>query len=439
MTEFSGGTAAVRQPKRSPVTGKVLFLIDNLLEMGGAEGALSKIVGRLPALGFPCSIATFHLRRDPEYLPSFPCPVREFPLSRTISMQGIRTAFDLRKFVRQERFDIIHTMFPTSDLWGGPVAQFGSDTLLVSGRRDLGIVRTSKHDLMYRWLGRHLDQVQAVSDAASQACIERDKIQPGRVFTVHNGVEIEKIAAQPAIDNLAATYGLHPDGKTVIASVGQIWPVKGVDTLVDAAAIVCRKHPKTNFIIAGFANGEWAEQLQWRILSLGLESNVKIVGYVRSIIPLLKASDIFCLLSRSEGLSNALLEAMACGLPPVVSNVGGNPEVVCDQQSGFLVPRENPEAAAERIIRLIEDPALARRMGENGRARVNQYFTADAMVRRMAELYSGLLAGRNARGKSRRLSVQPAAAGIAQNSGSFAAGGDLAAASGRVGQEEQGT
>ncbi len=377
-----------------PVNGKVLFLIDNLLVMGGAEGALSKIVRGLPALGFPCSIATFHLRKDPEYLALFPCEIREFPMSRTYDLQALRTALALRKFVRQEKIDIIHTMFPTSDLWGGPLAQLGGRIKLVSGRRDLGIVRESKHEWMYRLLAGHFDQVQAVSQAASQACIERDGIRPERVFTVHNGVEIEAIASQPRMAHLHGIYGLNPDGATVIASVGQIWPVKGLDVFIDAAAIVCRQFPKTNFLIAGFANEEWSQRLNAQIDSLGLQNNVKIIGYVRSIIPLLKAADIFCLMSRSEGLSNALLEAMACGLPVVATNVGGTPEVVADGESGFLVPKEDPQAAADRILQLIRDPNLARRTGDAGRARVNQHFSADTMVRRMAELYGTLLEGK---------------------------------------------
>jgi len=161
-----------------PSKAKVLFLIDELLGSGGAEGALSKIVRHLPRFGFSCAIGTFKLAKDSEFLSRFPCAIFELPLRRVYDWQALQVALKLRRIVAQERFDIIHTMFPASDLWAGPIAKFGSRALLVSGRRDLGIVRESKHDLAYRWLRNQYDQVQAVSEAARQACILRDGLSP---------------------------------------------------------------------------------------------------------------------------------------------------------------------------------------------------------------------------------------------------------------------
>ncbi len=362
--------------------------------MGGAEGALLKIVTHLPKLGYKCAVGSFDLSRDPEFLSLFPCPVHDLTVRRIYDWKALRVAVRLRKLVARERFDIIHTMFPTSDLWGGPIARFRRRALLVSSRRDMGIVRSRKHDLAYRWLGGQFDQVQAVSDAVGRACIARDGLDPRRVATVHNGVELERIAAVEPFAGLAGAFGLHPDGATVVTAAGKIWPVKGIDILIRAAAIVCREFPRTNFVVAGWLGDDYAKQVQQQAASLGLSGNMKFIGRSPRIVSILKACDIFCVPSRSEGLSNALLEAMACALPTVATEVGGNPEVVVPGQTGFLVPSEDPEAAAARILDLLRDPELRTRMGASGRDRVRERFTVEVMVRRMAELYQELLSSR---------------------------------------------
>lgn len=370
---------------------KVLFLIDGLLGMGGAEGALLRMVTHLPELGCQCSIGTFDLSRDPEFLKLFSCPVYDLSLRRTYDWKALRVAVKLWRLIVRERFDIVQTMFPTSDLWGASIARLARRPLLISSRRDMGIVRSRKHDLAYRWLGRRFDQVQAVSEAVRLACIAKDGLRPDRVVTVHNGVEFERIVAAKPWADLAGSFGLNPDGATLVTAPGKIWPVKGVDVLIRATAMVCREYPRTNLVVAGLVEGEYPRGLQELARSLGVDANVKFIGRLRPILSILKSCDVFCQLSRSEGMSNALLEAMACGLPCVATAVGGNPEVVVDGETGFLVESEDAEAAAGRILALLRNPSLGRRMGENGREVVRQHFTVEVMVRRMAALYHNLL------------------------------------------------
>ena len=370
---------------------KILFLIDRLMGMGGAEGALAKMVRHLPRYGFDCSIGAFGLTDNKEFLANFPCPVYNLSLTCVYNLQALRVARELRQIVTREQFDIIHTMFPSSDLWGGPLARLGSKALLVSGRRDLGIVREAKHNLAYRLLRNQYDQVQAVSEAARQACIKQDGLSPERVFTVHNGIEIGKIQQTSAFSNLAQTFGVNPLGRTVISSAGQLWPVKGADVLIRAAALVCKQVPETNFLITGFSANQYGRELQELARSLGLEKNVRLPGRLTGILSVLKACDVFALTSRSEGLSNGLLEAMACGLPCVATNVGGNPEVIEDGKSGLLVPSEDHEAIAARILELLRNPAKARALGASGNERVATHFSVDAMASRMANLYQNML------------------------------------------------
>jgi glycosyltransferase involved in cell wall biosynthesis len=124
--------------------------------------------------------------------------------------------------------------------------------------------------------------------------------------------------------------------------------------------------------------------------TLGLSANVRFLGKANNVQELLEQCDVFCLLSRSEGMSNALLEAMAAGIPCVATAVGGTPEVIEDGRTGYLVPSEDAGAAAERILRLLDHPEEARQIGEAARLVVRQRFSAQRMVDDLVRSYEGL-------------------------------------------------
>jgi glycosyltransferase involved in cell wall biosynthesis len=136
---------------------------------------------------------------------------------------------------------------------------------------------------------------------------------------------------------------------------------------------------------------DYFQQVNELARHLNVSASLEFMGQSRAVPSLLKGCDTFYLPSRSEGLSNAMLEAMACSLPCVAANVGGNRELVEEESSGFLVPPEEPAAAAERIVRLLRDPSLALRMGQRGRRIVEAGFSAQVMMARLLELYDSLL------------------------------------------------
>ena len=133
------------------------------------------------------------------------------------------------------------------------------------------------------------------------------------------------------------------------------------------------------------------------IAATGLEKNIKLLGFVGDPVPLLKMSHAFCLLSHSEGFSNALLEAMACGVPSVVTRVGGNPEAIHDGENGFLVPVGDDAAAAERLLFLLRNPERAVQIGQAGRTSAETRFSADTMINKLISLYRDLLAERESK------------------------------------------
>src|SRR6185503_12747100 len=371
---------------------RVLFLIDRLHSIeGGAEGAVHKLCRFLPAHGFQCSVATFWAGEGVER--QFPCPVHLFPIGRTYDWTALRNARTFAHLLRSEQVKIVHTFFPASDLWGGFVARLSGCPILVSSRRDMGILRLRKHELPYRLVNRLFDQVQAVSEKVREFCILQDHFPPDRVATVYNGVDLDAIDdAVPAGRSELVADSNAP----VVVTVANMRFVKGIDVLVNAAARVRERIPEAILVVIGGALEEpsCAERVNAAVVQLGLAQNFKFLGTRTDVASLLKSSEVFCLPSRSEGMSNALLEAMACGLPCVATDVGGNAEVVTEGGSGFLVPNEDADALAARIVTLLQDRQRAQRMGQEGRRLVESKFTVRHMIERLTFLYRGLLRDR---------------------------------------------
>lgn len=373
----------------------ILFLIDVLYGThGGAEGVLWRITQGLPKERYRCSIATFASYADRVAADRFPCAVYRFPIERTYDLHALWTALRLGRLIRAERVSIVHTFFPTADLFGGLIARLSGCPIVISSRRDMGFQRTALHRAAYRLAGGLFDQVHAVGEQVRQYHIQQDGLKPGKVVTLYNGVDLAAIDGAPPGSQLRELAG--EKASQVVLCVANIRPVKAMEVLVETAAIVRRALPGVRFVVAGAVQDtEYMRRVADLAARLGVSEQVLFVGQRADVIPMLKGCDLFFLPSRSEGLSNALLEAMACRRPCVVTDVGGNRELVADGRSGYLVPDGDPAAAARRVIGVLADPAAAAAMGREGRRTVEERFTAQGMIYRLTALYEDLLAKRS--------------------------------------------
>jgi L-malate glycosyltransferase len=378
---------------QSPV--HVLFIIDQICRLGGAERILMNTARLLLKERFSCSVATFKTDPKLEALREFPCPLYIFPLNKTYNWNAFGVARRLRTLIRTEQARITHTFFETSDLWAAPVAKISGCPILLSSRRDMGIFRTRKHQLAYRIVNRLFDRVLAVSNEVRTYSIKKDHISPRRVETLYNGVDMAEIDGKADEGNVRQELGLSTDAP-VVSTLANIRSIKGIDILARAAQRICREFPNAAFLVVGrVLEPHTMSDLRKQVESLQLVTNFRFVGELANPFPLLRASNVFCLPSRSEGFSNALLEAMACGLPCVATRVGGNAEALEEGKSGYLVASEDADAMADRILRLLRDPVLARRMGEVARETVRARFSMDAMMNRLMGIYDELLAAKN--------------------------------------------
>jgi len=366
----------------------VLLVLDQFPKtLGGGERIVLRLAALLPQYGYRATILTFSAHPESAGLHSPPCPIYLLPLQRTYDLAALRAALEMRRFLRQQRIRIVQTFFESSDLWGGFVTKTMSDAKLIWSRRDMGILRDSKHHLAYRLMSRIPDRVFAVSEEVRQHCVAVDRIKSSRVETIYNGLDIA--------DWDSASKPAKLPGALVVATVGNIRRVKGHDVFIKAAASVVAQFPQVSFNIAGdVLEPDYFAELETLIRNLNLSDRFHFAGGVANLREYLSTADIFVLPSRSEGFSNAIVEAMAASLPVVATDVGGNAEAVTEGVNGLIVPAEDPAALASAILRLLSDPSKAREMGAAGKKLAAEKFTTDAMMHQITQAYASLLTRR---------------------------------------------
>lgn len=377
----SNQTATAARPVGRRVN--VLYIVDQLCEMGGAERVLLNTIRLLPRDRFRPHLLTFKIDRSLGIFDTMPCSWDLFPLRRTWDMNALRVAGQIHRLVQQQQIDIVHTFFETSDIWAGPISRLSGARILISSRRDMGILRSAKHRLAYQIANRFYSQIQTVSEQVRQYCIAHDGLSPGKVLTLYNGVDLDKIETAPAtvIPDLAGAL-------QIIVTVAHVRKVKGIDVLLRAASRLRAEFPAAHWVVIG-DNHQPAhyEELMRLRAGLGLAGRVHFPGPIENVFGLLRAAHVFCLPSRSEGLSNALLEAMACSLPCVATNVGGNPELIEHGHNGLLIDNEDDRGLAEAVASLLRHPNTAARMGSAARQLVQERFSTDVMMRQLVRSY----------------------------------------------------
>jgi glycosyltransferase involved in cell wall biosynthesis len=366
----------------------ILFLIDQLNLHGGAERALLKMTRLLDPDRYRATVVVLNEPADRSCLSRFPCPVEVLGLSCSYDWSALKAAWKLRRIIREQNVSLVQTFFESSDLWGAPIAKLSGCPLLISSRRDMGFRRRPLHHVAYRLFCPLFNCVHAVSEPVRDYTIRHDRTDPRKVITIPNGVDLQQLSPKPQIADFKASYDLE-DASHLIVDATTIRRVKGIDVMMRTAAIVCREFPRAVFLVAGSVLEEdFFAELKRLAATLRLDRNFRFLGGMDDVFPLLSSCHVFCHLSRSDGMSNAVLEAMACGIPCVVSRCGGNPGVV--GEGGFVVKIEDAGTAADRILYLLRDVGAARRTGERARQIVREKFSAEAMMREFIKLYDEL-------------------------------------------------
>lgn len=380
----SQSVASLGQPRR-----KVFFFLDSL-QVGGTETQAVELARRLDPAVYEVTLGCLRLQGPLlEKLQASAVKLREFhPAGGLDSPRGVWQLLRLAAFLRRERFDLVHTHDLWTNLMGVPAARLARVPVIISSRRDLA------HFDWYqgrrrKWLRRIQnlsDVVLANAGPIRDALIRDDHFAPEKVRVIPNGVDVEKFY-RAMRDRERLFPGIGP-GKLIVLVGNMHSDVKGHPWLIEAATKIAPEFPHTRFLLVG--SGDCQDDFARRVAELGLQKNFRFLGRRNDIPEILVSSDIAVLPSRAEGLPNAILEYMAAGLPVVASQVGGNPELVRDGETGLLVPPQDAGALAAALLRLLRDDPLASRLGQGGHAWVKNHFSFERLVEETGQLYEEL-------------------------------------------------
>jgi glycosyltransferase involved in cell wall biosynthesis len=231
------------------------------------------------------------------------------------------------------------------------------------------------------------DAVNAVCAFSAHSLSRVDGFSGERIEVIENGIEVSRYGPAADRDTLRRSLGLDP-GRRYVANVARFHPVKDQAMLLRAFRDVAVARPDVDLLLVG--DGQLRPDLEALVRQLGIGSRVHFLG-VRSDVPdILRAIDVFALTSVSEAASLTLLEAMASGVPAVVTEVGGNPEMVRDGIEGLLVPRGDASATTAALLRLLDNPTEAAALGAAGRARVLARYRLENTIQSYLRLYRRL-------------------------------------------------
>ncbi len=368
---------------------KLLFLIPSLAG-GGAERVAATLAPIL-ARHFHLTMALLEDRRS--YALSDDIRVRNFSGSlKGPAAHLVRIPFhvwSLVRLVRREKIPLVLSSLEQANILNVLAASVTGHSAIVTqhsspreqyrGKGLLGrLIRRASRKLYPR-----AAHVIAVSEGVKDVLVSDYHLDDRRVTVIPNPVNLESLSSQARSEpgvSLPPQFLLHV-GRLNLAAKAQ-------DVLLAAFAIVRKRVPELALVLAG--EGPDREKIEGLIRKYGLETAVRLVGWQSNVAALMTRAQAFVLPSRYEGWPMVLVEAMACGCPVVAADCSTGPrEILGDSEFGLLVPAEDPEALANAILRLIENPALAFAYREKARQRVRSY-SADLIGSRYISVFKGL-------------------------------------------------
>jgi sugar transferase (PEP-CTERM/EpsH1 system associated) len=369
----------------------------NYLRRGGTEFGILKLMAGLGDEYFEHRLCTTR-KFDPDF-------VQAYALGDLLSVAGTSREglqfpfFRLWSIFRQFQPHVVHTRnwgaieaIPAARLAGVPViihSEHGYEVENLAGlpRRQRGFRR-----IAYGMT----DCIFAVTRELRNYHAQQALVRPERIGVIYNGVDTQRYSPNSeSRSRVRKELGISDDC-FVVGSVGRIVPIKDYPAFLQAAERLLHRGMNLHILLVG--KGPELESIERQVRNSPLLArSVTLTGASDRVPEILNAMDVFVLPSLGEGMSNTLLEAMACGLPVVASRAGGNPEVVEDRKSGWLFAPGDSDELADQLEHLAASLETRRQLGENARERAVQLFSLDGMMQRYRSLYLDLAQRRRVR------------------------------------------
>lgn len=295
-----------------------------------------------------------------------------------------RYYFKLFRLFREHRIDLAHTRSWGTLLEGMLAALAARVPAMVHSEHGFMRVDTRKHIWIQNLAWRCADRVMCVSEKLRDTLHDKIGFPKERMQVIRNGVDLDAFDAMAGPANIRAELGLAP-GTLLFGSVGRLVPVKNYACLIRAAQRIFAAVPNAALLFVG--DGPLQAELTALAQQLGIANQVHFLNWRKDVAQILRELDVFVLSSFSEGMSNSILEAMAARKPVVATAVGGNTELVLENETGLLVPSDHDERMAAAVLALLRNDAQRLSMGAAARQRIETLFTLPQMLRNYQRVY----------------------------------------------------
>jgi glycosyltransferase involved in cell wall biosynthesis len=375
---------------------RVLHLI-NSFEIGGTERQAVELLKRLDPKRFDVRLGALR-KEGPFYeeVRSRFAEVPEFPLTSFYNLNALRQLLRLRRLMKRERIEILHAHDFYSGLIGSVAARLAG-VRVIACQRHLKLSDRRVHRWGQRVIQRLAHRILVNSEAIRDYIITRDRAAARKIVVVKNGISPRAGATEHGVgeevrrqahDELCRELGIDL-GAMLVGVTARLQPVKGHRYLIEAAAQVVRINPGAHFVLVG--DGPLRGEIENQIAQLGITENVHLLGDRKDAPRLAAAFDLVVLASLHEGLPNAVMEAMAAGVPVVATAVGGTKELIADGETGFLVPAGDASALASRIAFALSNRAKSIEMAGGAYEFVMDRFGVNRMVESVESLYDEVI------------------------------------------------
>jgi glycosyltransferase involved in cell wall biosynthesis len=340
---------------------------------------------------------------DTKKFQSFVCLRKKGWLKDELERRGVKTfiidekgSFDVRFLLRvlflvvREKISLIHAHEFGMSVYGTIVGNLARCPVVttVHGRNYYWEKRRRR--LAMRVVSR-LSQMVTVSMEQRNFLQKMTGIRPERLKTIYNGIDTREYTRQYNTAPKELELGINGETK-LVGTVGNLYPVKGQTHLLKAIPSILEDYPDVIFVLIG--RGQQEQVLRREVMDLGIAEHVCFLGFRSDVPDLLDLMDVFTLPSLEECLPLSVLEAMAKSVPPVVTDVGGNREIIKNGKTGFIVPPANPQALSEKITLLLKNKDLAESIGARASSEMRKKFSREVMLSNYEALYDFLLGSR---------------------------------------------
>lgn len=312
--------------------------------------------------------------------------VEHHPVGRIYSFNGIGVFLRLRRRILDGRYNIVQSLHEKSDLINAFLPARRGGIRKISSRRDMGFKKGKFLKHLFRKLNSRFDIIVAPSAAIIRDLIDSENVCESQARIVMNGVDLSRFKSLDSSirGDIRRELNIGPE-VNIVGCVANLKPVKGHRYLIEGFANFVRDYSNSALLLIG--EGECRNQLEILAANLGVKDKVVFLGQRSDVDRILNIVDVIVSSSLSEGMSNALIEASASGIPIIATDVGGNSEIVEDNHTGFIVPSQDSAAIGQALCQYFGNKVRYKDFAKNARLKMEAEFSIARMISGYQNLY----------------------------------------------------